>query len=242
MATRALDFARAHPSTDASYTALVAQLQDAVTRGEALAVLQTDGRIGERAAASQRSAIRRSIERIQIRHLVAVAGRAAKDHPELSGLFVQPVPGGPNRVFITAAKAMVAAATPHKDLFASLGLGDTFLDDLALSLSQFDAATDAAHTGRRDHVGARAELVVVTDECVAMLELLDGFYRIRFRNDAQSLAAWESSRNLVAYRPAQPAPVPEPAPAPAPAPVTPPAPAPVDPAVNPAAATKQDAA
>lgn len=237
MAARALDFAQAHPATDASYTSLVAQLQDAVSRGEALAALQSDGRIGERAAVAQRETLRRTMERIQLRHLVGVAERAVKDHPELVGLFVHPAPGGPNRVFITAAKAMVAAATPHRDLFVSLGLGDTFLDELTQALAQFDGATEAAHAGRRDHVGARAELVAVADECVQMLALLDGFYLIRFRNDAQSLAAWESSNNLVGpFRPGQPAPEP------APAPVSPPAATPVDPVVNPTAATDRNVA
>jgi hypothetical protein len=231
MAVRARDFAQAHPSTDASYTALVARLQDRLTRADGLAMLQRDGHNGERAAVAHRGALRATIQRVQLRHLVGVAAMAAKDHPDLSGSFVYPDSGGPYHTFITAARSMLAAAAPNKDLFASLGLGDTFLDELTQAVAEFDATTEAAHARRRDHVGARAELATLADECIKLTGLLDGFYRIRFRNDSQSLAEWESSRNVVGpFRPKQqPAPAPTPAPAPAPAS----APAPAEAVANP---------
>ena len=43
MAARALDFAEAHPSTDASYTALVAKLKERVARGQTRDIQERDG-------------------------------------------------------------------------------------------------------------------------------------------------------------------------------------------------------
>ena len=141
--------------------------------------------------------MRKTLERVQLRHLVGVAELAAREHPELEKLFVAPKSGAPLKVLITAAKLLLDAAVPKKDLFASVGLGDTFLDELTAAVAEFDQSTDAAHSGLRDHVGASAELPVAAEDCVKMAKLLDGLYRIRFKNDPESLAAWESSSNVV---------------------------------------------
>jgi hypothetical protein len=198
MAARVLDFARAHPSADASYSTLVSRLVDRVTRGDALAVQQVDGHEGEHAAVARRDELRRSIVRLQVKHLVRTADLATRDHPELAGQFFLPRSGGPLKVFITAAKAMLAAATPQKDLFLKLGIGDTFFDEFTKSVGEFDTSTEAAHGRRRDHVGARADLKAVADECVKLVGLLDGIYRTRFRSDTEALAAWDSARIVIA--------------------------------------------
>ena len=52
--------------------------------------------------------------------------------------------------------------------------------------------------GRRDHVGARAELDAVSDEVLHLVELLDGLNRYRFGGGAELRAAWESARKVVA--------------------------------------------
>jgi hypothetical protein len=213
MAARALNFAQAHPSTDASYTTLVARLQDRLAHANALAVQQTEGTTDERAATAQRDVLRRTIQRIQLRHLVALAAMASRDHPELLGKFVNPKPRASLKAVIAAAQALVAAATPHKDLFVSLGLSGTFLDELTQSIAQFDQVTEDGYAGRRAHVGARAELLMASDDCVKLVGLLDGVCQIRFRTDAESLAAWESSKSGAGpIRPKQAAPAPSPAP------------------------------
>ena len=222
MAARALDFAQAHPFTDPSYTTLVARLQDRIARADALVVQQIEGHTAEHAAIVQRDALRDTIRRVQLRHLVALAEMASRDHPELVGKFVNPNPRAPHKVVVTAARALITAATPYQDLFVSLGLSPTFLTDLTQTIAQFDQATEGAHTGRRAHVGARADLVIAAEDCVRLVGLLDGVYKIRFRTDAESLAAWESSKNVVGPYKSKPA-------------ASAPVPAPVDPAGGPVA-------
>ncbi len=200
MAVRAMDFAQAHPSTDASYQSVVTRLKERLDRADVLAVQEHDGREGERAAHTQRDGLRRTIQQEQLKHLARVAEMAAQAHPELAGLFRYPKPNAPHRTFITAAKAMLAAAEPHKDLFLSMGLGEGFLEQMNQAVTEFDHCTESAHSGQRSHVGARADLAVVADECVQLARLLDGLNRVRFRSDPELLAAWQSASTVVRIR------------------------------------------
>lgn len=196
MAARALGFAVANPSSDASYTSLVAQLKDRLDQAGDIAVQQNDGTSNERGAITQRMKLRRTLEGVMLPHLIRVAEMAAESHPELVNAFIRPRYGAPARTLIAAARSLEAAAVANKDLLLSFGLGDTFLDTLAAVLGQYDALTDAAHAGRRAHVSARAELDVLGIECARLVRILDGIFRARFADDPQSLATWESSRNL----------------------------------------------
>ncbi len=234
MAADALQFALAHPSTDAGYVAVVAKLQDSVTRANALAIQQRDGADGERAAIARRNALRLEIQRKQLRHLVRVAQIATSDHPELGGLFRYPESGGPILGFVTAAKSLLAAAESQKDLFVTLGLGETFIDDLTQEVTQFDTVRETSRVSRQSHVGARADLASVANNCVKLVAVLDGLNRARFAADPEMLAAWQSASSVVAGGRRTGA-VPEPVPAPAPEPVPP---IPVDPVPAPVSQAK----
>lgn len=197
MVARVLDFAAAYPSTDASYTALVTRMRDRASRADELAVQQRDGRMQQLAATGRRRAARDTIQRVQLRHLVRVAGLAAKDHPELKALVAKLPKAGPHKTIITVAKALYTAAITQKNALVAAGLGDTFLDELKSSIADFDQATLDVHTGVRAHVGAAADLMSVTDECVQIAALLDGFYQVRFRAVPEAMAAWTSAHNVV---------------------------------------------
>ena len=221
MARRALDFAHAHPLTDAGFGTVVKRLQDQVTRGDALVMQEGEGRTGESSAIARRLELRRTIRRQQLRRLIRIARRATKDHPELAGQFVMPGFNLPHKPFVLAARSLLTAATAQKELFTSLGLGDSFFADLAASVDQFDAATESAHAGRMDHVGASAVLTEIARECLSDIDVLDTYYASAFPNDFELQAAWESAKNVrgpFLHREAA-APVPAPVPAPAPPPV-----------------------
>lgn len=200
MAVRALDFAEANPATDSSYVTVVARLKERLARAEVLSIQERDGRALEQAAVGRRKELRRVMHGDQLKHLVRVAELALEDHPELSGVFFRPPFGTPLNSFITSAKAMLAAALPRKELFVQLGLGDGFLEELEKAVADFDAATETAHSSRRDHVGARGDLKAVTEECMQLTGLLDGLVRSLFRRDAERLAAWSSAKTVVRFR------------------------------------------
>jgi hypothetical protein len=56
--------------------------------------------------------------------------------------------------------------------------------------------SNAKHNGRAAHVGARAELDAVGSEIMLIVRQLDALNRFRFRQDAESLAAWKSARDI----------------------------------------------
>ena len=130
--------------------------------------------------------LRRSMRRGQLTHLARVADIAAKKLPELSQKFVLAPMSSPYLAFRTAARSMAAAAQSRKELLVQHGLADTVLDSLVEALDEFDRAIERGSDGRREHVGASAEL-------------------------AESFAAWESASNTLG--PARSSGI-EPAPAP----------------------------
>ena len=208
MGVRARNFNRANPSTDAGYIGIAARLEELIPRADALAVQERVGKLEERGATARREQLRRKITEL-LRHLVRVAEVAAKERPELADQFKLPSATGPYKDFITGAKAMVAKATEERELFVRKGLGETLLEELGQLVTQFEATTDSVHSGRRAHVGARADLGPVSDEIVELVNLLDGLNRLRFRDDAERLAAWESARNIVGPFEAKPPTPPE---------------------------------
>jgi hypothetical protein len=197
MAARALAFAQAHPATDAGYTALVTRLQGRLADADALAIRQHDGHASEMASHARRDAVRRSVQQVQLQHLVRVAKLAARDHPELDLAFVYPAGDSSEKAFVTAAKALLASALEQKELLVSLGLGETLLDELTAAIAQYGQFATESDSHHLDHVGARAELNVAADDCLRYTRVLDGIYRNRFRLDADTLAAWESAKNVM---------------------------------------------
>src|ERR1017187_1720574 len=196
MAARARDFATAHPVADASFATVVKRLDTTVTEADAIAMQESAGQMGGRAAIARRRDLRQSIRSNQLRRLVRIADLAAKDHPDLKGQFLMPRSNMPNKPFLLAARSLLAAAVPQKDLFISLGLGDTLIEDLTQATDQLDAATATAHSGRSDHVAARADLMILVRGCVRDIDVLGTFYRATLPGDSDLLTAWESARNV----------------------------------------------
>jgi hypothetical protein len=195
MMGRAFDFVRAHPSTDASWAALATRTEELLTRADALTVQERTGGVGERAAATRRRELRAQMQEL-LRHRVRVAEAASASNPVLVGEFEMPTIRGPHRIFVANAQAMLAAALPQRELFITFGLGDTLLAELEAATLAIETATVEFNAGRREHVGARAELKAIADSCMETAGRLDGLVRVRFRNDAEQLAAWESARNV----------------------------------------------
>jgi hypothetical protein len=93
---------------------------------------------------------------------------------------------------------MVAEAQTQKELLVKHGLADTVLDSLVQSLDQFDRAITGGTDALRTHVSARAELDVLGDEVVDIVQVMDALNRFRFADDAAILAEWETVSNIIA--------------------------------------------
>ena len=197
MAERARGFSRANPFQDPTSATVIARLEDLVTRANALAHQESAGRIARHAATVRRIDLRHALVSHFLRPVVRAAELAAKQRPDLLGKFRLPSSSATSKSFFMAARSMVTTAVAEKELFASLGISDAVLADLGRAVDEFELATEAAHMGRSNHVGARADLKEVTADLMDLIAVVDGLNRHRFREDPEKLAAWDSERNVI---------------------------------------------
>ena len=195
MATRALEFSRAHPDQSPSYVAALSRLEASLARAEQLVIQQRDGFSEVRAATRQKENLRRTIRRTHLLHLSRVAEAAGLERPDLEQKFVLAPEATPYMAFRAAARGIATEAQNEKELLINHGLLEPVLESLNQALEQFDRAVERGTVGRRAHVGARAELKAIADEVVQVVRLMDGSNRFRFANDPESLAAWGSASN-----------------------------------------------
>jgi len=203
MGDRALNFSRAHPDASPGYAAALTGLEQRLTRAQQLARAQQEGINQRKAASARKHDLQRQMRKTQLKHLARVAEVAAREVPDLAGKFVLTNAPKAYRSFRALAGTMVAEAQTQKELLVKHGLADTVLDSLVQSLDQFDRAITEGTDALRAHVSARAELDVLGDEVVDIVQVMDGLNRFRFADDAAVLAEWDTVSNVIG--PARPA-------------------------------------
>jgi hypothetical protein len=197
MATRVVEFARAHPSTETGYTAVLARLEERLAHANALVNEERNGRIASQASNQRRSELRELIQAKYLPNLVRVGEQVAKQRPSYLGRFRLRSANATHSAFIVSTKAMIALATAEKELFENNGLAGALLEDISGQVALIEEATQASFAGRRGHVGARAELKVVATEIVEIVKVLDGFNRYQFRAEPKLQGAWDSAKNIL---------------------------------------------
>jgi hypothetical protein len=98
---------------------------------------------------------------------------------------------------MTLVRGMLEKATEEKELLVGLGMTEDLPTDLAHALVDFEQTLAATHAGRRDHVGAGADLAAVASEISRQVRLLEGLVRYRFSDKPELMAAWASARNVL---------------------------------------------
>jgi hypothetical protein len=197
MGARVWDFFQAYPSDQPSHKAVLDRIQERMRRADVLSDQQREGLAQEREAVARRAELRRRMLVELLPHLVRVGQVVGEERPDLAGKFRLPSPSAPLRVFRDSTRSMLNLATADRDLFVTKGLSPALLDDLTATFGEFEKATEFAHEGKRDHVGASADLKQVTAEIVRLVSQLDAFNRYRFGKNAELLAAWRSARRVV---------------------------------------------
>jgi hypothetical protein len=76
-------------------------------------------------------------------------------------------------------------------------MSEQLLADLAAAVREFEKTLEATRAGRREHVGASADLRAVAAQIAIQMRLLDGLVRYRFGDNAELMGAWASARNVV---------------------------------------------
>jgi hypothetical protein len=126
-----------------------------------------------------------------------VGNLAAKDRRELAEQFRLPEDTASHEAFLNGVKGLLEKAGAQKDLLVSMGMSHTLLDDLGTGLGEFESTLQASRTGRRDHVGASGDLVVMITAIGDQVRVLDGLVRYRFGDNAELMSAWRSARTIV---------------------------------------------
>lgn len=197
MASRTRDFLRAHRTEVAGEAMALARLEELLQRAETLAAQQRAGVVASRSATAQRLELRRTLQTKLVKYLAAVVAVAAKENADLAFEFRLPRSNASNQAFLTAVHGMLEKAMAQKDLLLSQGMSPTLLDDLTAAVGEFEKTIETTQAGRRDHVGASADLQAVMAEIAEQVRLLDGVVRYRFGDNAELMGAWTSARNVL---------------------------------------------
>jgi hypothetical protein len=223
MVERVREFVRARAATEPAYGPVLPRLEELLTRAGTILARQHDGRVAARVASNHRAELRRKLQLELVHYLVVVGSIASKGQTEVSGLFRLPATNVSNTAFLVAVRSLLAAGRALHDPLVKAGMSETLLDDLGKMVAEFETASEAARTARRDHIGARLELDSITTELTEQVHLLDSITRYRFGVDSDVMGEWKAAR-VVLGRPRNGAvpPAPEPTtPAGEPQPTTP---------------------
>ena len=196
MAARARDFLRAHQVDGVGQDLGLTKLEQLLEHAENLATQQRTGIAVERSAVKQRQALRRALQPRILGYLSAVGAVAGTQNAELAEQFRMPSLNSSHQALLTMSRAILERATAQKELLVKLGMSEQVLDELATALGQYEDTLQATSAGRREHVGASADLEAVATEITKQLRLLDKVVRYRFGDNAELMGAWESARNV----------------------------------------------
>jgi len=198
MTGRTVNFNEAHPNTDPGHVVSAARLKEVRVRMQQLAAEQRTGLIAVHTAALEKQRIRRETMATPIAHVAEIGGLAAKDHPELVGLFRFKPSKDSLSAFLTAARTMLAAAQEHKEALAPYGLSESMLELFGQLVDQFEVAVKVGTDARGQHAGATRELRVLSKEARQIVRAMNARNRYRFKNDQQALGAWIAASTVVA--------------------------------------------
>jgi hypothetical protein len=197
MAARVREFVAARVATDPGYQPVLTRLEELLTRAAGILGRQHQGAVAARGASARRRDIRRTLHAQLVHYLVAVGSIAAKDQADLAARFRLPSTNASHAAFLTAVKALLAAGESQKDLLVQAGMSATLLEELTRMVADFEAASEAARTARRDHIGARVDLQVISTDLAQQVKLADGITRYRFGADPEVMAEWKAARRLL---------------------------------------------
>jgi hypothetical protein len=198
MTGRTVNFNDGHPDTDAGNVVSAGRLKDVRARMEHLAADQRTGLIAVHTASLEKERIQQETLATPIAHVAEIGKLAAKDQPQLAGLFRFKPSKDTQSGFLTAARSMLKAALEHKEVLAPYGLSDTMLELMGQLLDQFDAAVKQGADGRGQHAGATRELGTLAKEARQIVRAMNARNRYRFKNDQQTLGAWIAASTVVA--------------------------------------------
>ena len=190
MGAAAKGFSGSHPMESAGHQSADAALGKLVDEAITLEAEQREGIIAERSGAAVRRGIIDRIWDVHLPHMAAAARRAEREIPDFPRTFRLTPTKDSMGARRGAAGSMLDAAKAQQDVLVRYGLDEGVVADLEQALAEYDAANEQCVAARGKHVRASARLRELGQEIVELVRVLDGLYRVRFKNDAAVLAEW----------------------------------------------------
>lgn len=199
MFRRVAEFCRAHLSLEPGFGPLMTRIEDRLIRAEAIEGKEREGRAAERSAQARRKELRRVLHFQLIRYLVAVGKVASRNRTELTGRFKLPSSNSTNAAFLAVVKGLLASAGTQRELLVQVGMKEDLLAKLTGMVQEFEAALEAVRVGRREHIGANADLDALVVELKDQVKVLDGLTRYGFGDNPEIMAEWEAVKAVPAF-------------------------------------------
>jgi hypothetical protein len=196
MGDRAHAYCVAHPFDDPGQMGLVTRLGERLERAHALGALESTGHRIASAAVDNKDEIRALIHE-DLMALSGIAAVVALDEPGLSARLEVPAITASHQDFVNETRAMVGQAEGRREQFVAHGMPAGLLEEINARLAQYTLAVAEKGSGIVTHVGANAELEEVIGEVMIIANALDRLYSVRYRKNAELLAAWKSAREVV---------------------------------------------
>jgi hypothetical protein len=111
---------------------------------------------------------------------------------------------------IAAGRAFAADATAFEDELIGYGLRATFIADLIAATDAFEQSLTPANVAGQEKTGKTAAAAPLVNAGMIIVRRLTPVVRMKYRNDAGNLAAWEFARHVERTLPKPPAPAPNP--------------------------------
>lgn len=195
MAARVREFNRAHPPKAPGQVAAAARLETQLDRAEVLSQQVVTGYDTVHQSVATKADLKAGLVD-SLRLLQGIAKASVGETPELEQRYRMPRGKVAGVALITLAKARHASATTDREMLLKYGMSETFLDELAALIAQYEEAGRTKASGQRAHVGATADLRELTSQIMRTVHQMDILNRHRFRKDAELRAAWKSARNV----------------------------------------------
>jgi hypothetical protein len=200
MVLRVLVFLRANPFDTPAFTANLALLEADAGRLQELADMERSGHVEASAAVIGKKEGKADILD-GLNFLGRISVIATREVPDMPVRLTMPKPNSGAQKLITGARVVVTQARAQQELLTKYGMTTGFLDELTVSINQYETAVNSKSSGVNTHIGAAAEMETVTSEITRLVKVIDAVMRRRLRNDPLKRAAWKAARTVVRHTP-----------------------------------------
>lgn len=197
MLLRVQNFAAGHAASFPAGTLggeTIAELKGVIETLTQATTSQTSGLSSVQRATAERTAAREAL-RESMQAIARTARVMALDTPGLENKFRLPRSGS-DPALLNTARAFAADAAPLKDAFVRHEMPPSFIEEFETEIADLERAMSEQNVNRSAHVSATASVEATAERGMNAVRKLDVVVRNKFRDDAATLAAWESARHI----------------------------------------------